>query len=218
MKTFEQAQRLIIKNTNILKIENILVKESVGRTLQEDIYSKIEMPPFNKSAMDGYAIKAQDLKTVPVKLRNIGVIKAGDSFSKTLRRGECVKIMTGGAVPKGADTVVMVEDTKANAKHVEVQKTLNRGANICLKAEDIRKGARVANKGSVLETNAIALLATVGKKYVKANKKPKVAVLNTGGEIVPTGRMIGKTRIYNSNGPREQFNKSNNKKFLKCKC
>ena len=201
MITFEQALKCILDNTRILPKERVRVENSVGRILIEDVYSTIEMPPFNKSAMDGYALKAVDIKNVPVKLKNIGLIQAGQMFRKKAGRGECVKIMTGAALPQGADTVVMVEDTKQYGAQVEINRTLKRGKNVCVQGEDIKKGQKLLNKGMVLSTSDVAVLATTGRQYIKVIKEPKVALLNTGGEIVPTGRRLKKRQIYNSNGP-----------------
>ena len=201
MVTFEQARKLILKNTQTLKNENILVEHSVGKVLTDDIISSIEMPPFNKSAMDGYALKSTDIKTIPAKLKNIGVVQAGKSFNGTIKKNECIKIMTGAPIPLGADTVIMVEKTQASRDCITILESANKGSNICLKAEDIKIGAKLLKKNKVLLTSDIALLSMVGKKYVRVTKKPEVAVLSTGDEIIPAGNKLKQNQIYNSNGP-----------------
>ncbi len=201
MIEFEQAFNLVLKHTKVLNTEQVLVEDSVGRILKEDVYSKIEMPPFNKSAMDGYALKAGDIRDVPVKLRCIGFLQAGQIFAGKISRGECVKIMTGASLPQGADSVVMVEETKTQKEYVQINKSVNKGANICLQGEDIRRNQKVLLESTVISTASISLLATVGKRFVKLIKMPKVSVLNTGGEIVPLGRKLSLGQIYNSNGP-----------------
>ncbi len=201
MITFEKALDGIIKHTTILGVKKVLIEESIGMTLAEDIYSKVEMPPFNKSAVDGYALRASDVKTTPVVLRNIGLIKAGDSFGRRLKTGECVKIMTGAPLPEGADSVVMVESTQATGRKIMVLKTLGKRANVCLKAEDLKSGQKVLVKGTQICASHVAVLAAVGRKFVKAIARPRVAVLNTGGEIAPLGSKLPENCIYNSNGP-----------------
>jgi len=201
MITFEEALDKVIKHTTILVVKKVLIEESIGMILAEDIYSKIEMPPFNKSAVDGYALRASDVKTVPVVLKNIGMIKAGDNFGRRLKAGECVKIMTGAPLPEGADSVVMVEFTQATGREITVLKTLEKMANVCLKAEDLKRGQKVLLKGAQICASHVAALAAVGRKLVKVIARPRVAVLNTGGEIVPVGSKLPKNCIYNSNGP-----------------
>ncbi len=201
MITFEEALVKIIKHATILGVKKVLIEESMGMTLAEDIYSKSDMPPFNKSAVDGYALRAADVKTAPVVLKNVGVIKAGGNFVRRLKTGECVKIMTGAPLPGGTDSVVMVEFTQAIGREITVLKTLGKMANVCLKAEDLKRGQKVMAKGAQICASHVAVLAAVGREFVKAIARPRVAVLNTGGEIVPVGSKLPKNCIYNSNGP-----------------
>lgn len=201
MISYEQAIECILKNTRVLADQQALLTDSLGRILKEDIIANIEMPPFNKSAMDGYALKSADIKKIPAKLRCIGLIQAGDSFKKRVSRGECVKIMTGAPIPSGADSVAMVEFTKALGKGVTILKTARKWENIFFKGEDFKRGRVVLRKGVKISPSHIAVIAAVGEKNVKVSPKPKVALLNTGGEIVPLGIKLGKNKIYNSNGP-----------------
>jgi len=198
--TFAQALKKILDNVLILKKE-VVLENSLGMVLAEDIYSEISMPPFNKSAMDGYAVIAEDIRNSPEKLRCIGLIQAGGSFRRKIAPGECVKIMTGAAMPKGADSVVMIEDTLILGKYVEIKGAVRKWQNVCFKGEDIQKGKKVLEENRVISTACIALLAAVGKDIVKVIKRPKVTILNTGGEIVPPGRKLSRGQIYNSNGP-----------------
>jgi len=201
MIEFEKALSDILKHTKELTTEHVPLGDSVGRTLMEDIYSKIDMPPFNKSAMDGYTLKAADAKEIPAKLKSIGSIQAGQTFLKKVKFGECAKIMTGAGLPKDTNSVVMVENTQQFEDRVKITKGVKKWENVCFKGEDIKRGQKVLGKGMVISTSDVALLATVGKDFVKVTRKPKVAVLNTGGEIIPLGRKLGKGKIYNSNGP-----------------
>lgn len=211
MVTFKQALRNILKSARVLPVEKVAIEDSVGRILQEDVCSGLEMPPFDKSAMDGYAVYSLDTQNSYAKLECIGIIQAGEGFSVRLKRGECVKIMTGAPLPKGADGVVMIEDTKeargprsANrnqADFVQILKKVKRGQNVCRQGEDIKKGQKLLKKGKIIFSADVAVLAALGRRFVKVIAQPKVVILNTGGEIVSAGTRLGKYKIYNSNGP-----------------
>jgi len=200
MIKYEQALRKVLNNTKELPAEKTLIEDSVGRILMKDVYSKIEMPPFNKSAMDGYALRAIDAKNIPVELKCIGIIEAGRIFKKNVGCGECVKIMTGAPLPKNTDSVVMIEYTRKLANSIRILKSLKKGENVCAKGEDIKLGQKVLEKGAMLSSD-ISIIAAIGRSTLKAIKKPRVAILNTGGEIVPVGARLPKNKIYNSNGP-----------------
>lgn len=201
MMQYEEALENILKNAYPLSAEKVMIEESVGRILKEDIYSKIKMPPFDKAAMDGYAINVQDVKNVPIKLRNIGIIQAGDIFEEKLTKGDCVKIMTGAPLPPGTDSVVMIEDTRQFDDFVEILKVIKKGENVCFQGEDIGEGQKVIDQGTKISSSHVAVLATVGRRFVRMSGKPRVSILNTGGEIVQPGVKLSKNKIYNSNGP-----------------
>ena len=201
MISFEKALNIIVKHAKKLYSIKMPVEKSAGYISAEDIYSKIVMPPFNKSAVDGYAVIAADNKRVPLRMKSLGLIQAGENFRSKIKYGECIKIMTGAVLPKGADSVVMVEDADVHGEDVEIKTSVKKWQNVCFKGEDIQRGTKVLKKNSVIPISSVALLATVGRSFVKVIKKPKVAVLNTGGEIVPPGEKLTKGRIYNSNGP-----------------
>lgn len=201
MISYEQALKSILINTPILPAELVLIEDSFGRILRENIYAGIDMPPFDKSAMDGYAIRAADSKDAPVELRCIGLIQAGQDFKKKLNPGECVKIMTGAPMPKNSDSVVMIENTRQSGDWVGVLEPVKKGENVCLKGQDIRNKEQVLKKEKKITSSEVAVIATLGKRYVKATKEPLVAIINTGGEIIQPGRLLGRSKIYNSNGP-----------------
>ena len=202
MITFEIALRKIFRNTRPLPLEKIRIEQAVGRTLREDVHCALDMPPFDKSAVDGYAVKAADIKKVPAALRRAGLVQAGEVFKGKVASGQCVKIMTGAPLPRGADSVVMVEDTSpAPGGLVKILKTAGKGENVCLRGEDIKKGQKILARGTVISVSHIALLAAAGRSMVKTGALPEVALINTGGEIVPPGARLGANRIYNSNGP-----------------
>ncbi len=201
MISFELALKKIIKNTYVQPAENVKIEDSPGRVLEEDVYSALEMPPFDKAAMDGYALKASESGNLAKKLRCIGLIQAGDIFDKRVKNNECVKVMTGSPLPAGVDSVVMVENTIESAGFVKILKPARKGENICFKGEDIKRNQKVIQRRTIISPIHVAVLAAVGKRVVKVTSRPKVAILNTGGEIVVPGERLGKNKIYNSNGP-----------------
>lgn len=201
MITYQEALNTVLKNTFSLANENICIEDSPGRIAAQDVYSSLEMPPFDKAAMDGYALNTLDAKKAPLKLRCAGLIQAGDTFNNKLHRGECVKIMTGAPLPEGSSGVIMVEDTRQSGEDVELFKAVKKGENICFRGEDLKRGQRVLKKGKEVFLSDIAVLGACGERLVNVVAKPRVAILNTGGEIVPGGSLLGKNKIYNSNGP-----------------
>jgi molybdopterin molybdotransferase len=200
MISFEQAVEIVLKNARALPPVKTRIEDAVGRTLLEDIRSGIEMPPFDKSAVDGYAVRSEDLAWRR-ELRRTGLIQAGDVFKGKVGPGQCVKIMTGAPVPPGADAVVMVEYTSERDCLVKFEESIKKGANIAPRGEDIKKGQKILGRGTVISIAHIAALAAVGHSHVKTGASPKVSLVNTGGELVPPGAKLGKNRIYNSNGP-----------------
>lgn len=198
MIKFEEAIKITEKEAIRLDAEKVDLSVANGRVLAGDVYADADMPPFNKSAMDGFACRRADLDNV---LEVVETIKAGDVPLKTIGKNQCAKIMTGGKVPGGADCVIMIEQTVAvdgNRIRFTGSKTED---NIALQAEDIRSGQVVAAAGTLLRAQHIAILASAGWVHPLVYRRPSVAVLTTGDEIVePDVRPEG-TCIRNSNGP-----------------
>lgn len=201
MIQYKEALKDILKNASPLPAEKIAIENSVGRILKEDIYSMLEMPPFDKAAMDGYAVRALDAKDAPVTLKCVGLIQAGQGFKRKLKQGECVKIMTGAPMPDGSNSVVMIENTRQKMGCVEALEAVKTGENVCAKGEDFRRKDMVCKKGREISSSDVAVFAAVGRHSVKAAKKPEVAILNTGGEIIQPGASLSRNKIFNSNGP-----------------
>lgn len=201
MISVDEAIKIVIENTDVLHSQDIDLKNALGYYLAVDVLSDIDMPPFNKSAMDGYALIADDLSNVPVKLDVIETISAGCEPKLSVKRGQASKIMTGAIVPEGADTVIMVEDTEPidEGKKVSILKEIKKGKNIALRGEDIQKNQIISKCGKKLRPQEIGALASVGCKKTKVYRAPSVAVIATGDELVELDVELKAGKIRNSN-------------------
>ncbi len=196
MIPFEEALRIVEQSAVSLGTETVGFQETLQRVLAEDVRSDGDMPPFDKSAMDGYACRREDLNH---PLTVIEKVQAGDFPKKEIGPGECTKIMTGAPVPRGADTVIMVEHTKILSDgRVTYLKQASK-ANICYRAEDVRRGDTVLRKGTVIKPQHIPVLASVGATEVSVYKRPRLAVISTGNELVEPWEKPGASQIRNSN-------------------
>ncbi len=197
MLPFEKAFEIVLNSARPLGIERVALAQAVNRILAEDVKSDTDMPPFNKSAMDGYACRREDLTN---ELTIIETVPAGVPPKKAIGPNQCAKIMTGAGVPQGADCVIMVEFTEnptANTIRFFGEYTVD---NICLKGEDIKAGEVVLQKGSRIRPQHIAVLASVSCVQPVVSKRPRVAVLATGDELVEPASKPGPSQIRNSNG------------------
>lgn len=195
MIPFEESVSIVMNSAITLEEESVPLQEACGKVLYRDVSSDIDIPPFNKSAMDGYACRSEDIGR-PLKV--IETIPAGYTPQKTVGDGECSKIMTGGIVPEGADCVVMIEHTEIKDDLVIVNKKSS-DRNICYKAEDIQKGDRVLQKGTLVTPAEIAVLASVGCDPVPVSRKPVLGIIATGNELVQPSQEPKSAQIRNSN-------------------
>src|SRR5437870_9989793 len=173
--------------------------DALGLVLAEDIAADRDVPPFRNSAMDGYAVRGDDVASAPVELRVIGEVAAGGFPDREVGPGEAMRIMTGAPMPDGADTVVRVEDTDNASDVVTIAAATPKGMSIRQAGEDLRKGERVLEAGTVLRAAEIGLLASVGRARVRVRKRPRVAVFSTGDEIVDLDQPIERGQIPDSN-------------------
>jgi molybdopterin molybdotransferase len=171
-----------------------------GRVLATDLKALRTQPPADVSAMDGYAVRAGDVATTPVRLKVIGEVAAGRPFNAAIGPGEAARIFTGGFVPAGADTVVIQELTKRDGDWVEVQKTAAKGRNVRPLGLDFRTGDALFAKGHRLTARDLALAAGMNHPLVPVHRQPKVALFATGDELVPPGTEPGPGQIVYSNG------------------
>jgi molybdopterin molybdotransferase len=173
--------------------------DALGLVLAEDIAADRDVPPFRNSAMDGYAVRGDDVGSAPVELRVVGEVAAGAFPDRNVGPGEAMRIMTGAPMPDGADTVVRVEDTDNASDLVTITAATPRGTSIRQAGEDLKKGERVLAAGTVLRAAEIGLLASVGRARVGVRKRPRVAVFSTGDEIVDLDAPLERGQIRDSN-------------------
>ncbi|OGC09552.1 hypothetical protein A3F86_04955 [candidate division WOR-1 bacterium RIFCSPLOWO2_12_FULL_45_9] len=203
MLSISQARKIILNNTGKTPVVMTDLMAAAGACLAKDIYSPLPITLFDNSAMDGYAVRAADLKGAsqknPIRLKIIEEIPAGHIPRKRVKRGEASLIMTGAMFPAGADTVVVVEATKREGKLVQIFIEVGKGENIRKKGEVIRRGQLLLKAGALIRPAEVALLATVNKTKVSVHRRPRVAILSTGSEVVPLGRRLGPGQIVDSN-------------------
>ncbi|HTW58822.1 MAG TPA: gephyrin-like molybdotransferase Glp [Terriglobales bacterium] len=203
---FEEARRVVEEHAARVPpspTESVDLLSSAGRVLAEPVLADRDLPPFPRSTRDGYAVRSADLAKLPAPLDVIGEIKAGESADRIpigIGPGQSVSIMTGAPVPNGADAVVMVEYTTRSGDRVEITRSASPGDNIVPRGAEARQNSLLLDHGVRLTPAAIALAASVGKSHLKVHKRPRVAVLTTGDEIVDVNSVPGPTQIRNSNG------------------
>lgn len=196
MLTFEQALEMVLGSARELGAERVDIAHALNRVLAEDVTSDIDIPPFNKAVMDGYACRRQDLGN---ELIVIETIPAGRHPQKSIGPNQCAKIMTGAVVPDGADCVIMQEYVQMSGEdgiRFVGEKTAD---NICVRGEDVKAGGIVLRKGSLLRAQHIAVLASAGCVEPLVAKRPRVGVIATGDELVEPSAKPGPSQIRNSN-------------------
>ncbi len=201
---FEEAKRVVETNIKpITRVETVSIDDASGRVLAEDMVATLSTPPFDRAAMDGYAVKAKDTFNAgqlnPKLLNLIGELHAGETPQKRVSAGQCIQIATGAMMPRGADAVVMVEDTEVESGKVKVFKSVYPRANMAPKGEDIKEGEPVLRRGFVLDAGKIGVLASQGINQVRVYEKPKVAILPTGEEVCEVGKRLRQGQVYDIN-------------------
>lgn len=198
-----EAKRLILQNTPIFSPTRNSLSKSLGLVLAEDVFSKDNIPFADNSAMDGYAVKFEETKNAskenPVKLKLSEVVAAGHSSDQVLENGKVVKIMTGAPIPNGADSVVIVEQTEKNGDEISIFREAKKGENVRKAGEDISFGMQVLQKGKIISPADLGVLASVGNAKPLSFRKPKIAVLVTGDEIISPDELLTLGKVRNSN-------------------
>lgn len=194
------AIEIVKEHTRRLSAERIDLRDALGRFLAEDIIADSDLPPFDRSQMDGYAVRAADTQNAPVRLPIAGESAAGRGWHHELPEGEAVRIMTGAPVPAGADSVQQVELTREiEREFVEILKPVEVNRSVVRRASEIQKGATVLSAGARVTASAMAALASFGYARVKVGRRPRVAVLATGSELVSVDQEPAKDQIRDSN-------------------
>lgn len=196
MKSYQEALEIILSSAIATGNERVGLEESSGRVLAENVYSDMDMPPFDKAAVDGYACRRSDLG---MELKVMELIAAGQVPSQRIEKGQCTKLMTGAMVPQGADMVLMVEVTNETIPGYIRFTGGESATNIAYKAEEIKTGDLVVKKGVQILPQHVAVLASVGYVNPLVSKKPRVAILSTGDELVEPREKPGPGQIRNSN-------------------
>lgn len=203
MIELEEALEIILSQVKLVSSQKIDILSSLSRTLAEDVHADFDIPGFDRAAMDGYAVLSKDTnsasKKKPVILEVIANVPAGYSTEKVVKNGRAVRIMTGAPMPKGADAVIMVEDTEKEEEKVKIFRRVTCQKNVSFAGEDVKRGELILSQGSLIRPAEVAMLASLGKENVLVKIKPRVAIISTGDELVEVGRTLQKGEIYDSN-------------------
>jgi molybdopterin molybdotransferase len=196
-----EAIQIILRHTSQLEVESVSLNDALGRVLAEDVIADCDLPPFDRAQMDGYAVRAEDVATPPARLRIAGESAAGRGWHHEMKPGEAVRIMTGAPVPAGADAVQQVELTREadDAKFVEILQSAEVGRSVVRRGAEIKAGETVLQAGEDINAAMIATLASFGYAAVKVGRRPRVAVMATGTELVDVNQKPGKDQIRDSN-------------------
>jgi len=200
--TPQQTWSAIATHVARLPAAELPLDQALGHALSEPVYADRDLPPADRSAMDGFAVRAADLATVPVTLPVIGEVAAGSPAAPMVAPGTCVRIFTGANIPPGADTVIIVETTRATGPdQVTFTATEKKGANILRQGENARQGSELVPSGRVLGAIHIGICAAAGRTHVRVFRKPRVAIITTGRELLAPGMVAGAHQERDSNGP-----------------
>jgi molybdenum cofactor synthesis domain-containing protein len=203
--TFEEAKKVILErfSPKPLGVEEISLLEANSRVLAQDVTASIDIPPFDRSTVDGYAVRAQDTfgaeENRPIALTAHGAVRVGETPRIVVRKKEAAEIVTGAPIPEGADAVVMVEQTERKVSRIRVFSAVARRENIMKAGQDIGKGETVLKSGKLLGSREVGVLAALGMANAKVYVVPRVAVFSTGAEVAEPGRSLPAGKIYDIN-------------------
>ena len=205
MIPFQEAKSIVSDQLFQLDQEKVPLSAAANRVLAENVVASMPSPSFDNSAMDGFAVRAEDIgrasKENPITLKVVSISSAGSPSELEIGTGECAQCMTGAAIPNGADAVVMVEDTSGylDSKSVQIFCEAHEGKHIRFKGEEISKNDLLIPKGTIITASEIGTCATFGYKKLTVSQKPTIAIFGTGNELVEPGNELEPGQIYNSN-------------------
>ena len=196
----EEARARILATIAKLDVETVPIGKAHGRVAGEDLAARLDHPPDPVSAMDGYALRSEDVGELPLRLRKIGVSRAGERFKGQLTPGACIRIFTGAMIPEGADVIAIQEDAEEDGEDVILREVAPRGRFIRRAGMDFSVGQLLVPEGRAITARDLGLLASSGHGDVAVRRRPRVAILSTGDELVPPGAIPGPDQIVGSNG------------------
>ncbi|ODS02190.1 molybdenum cofactor biosynthesis protein MoaA [Methyloceanibacter marginalis] len=196
----DDALALVLKGLAPLDVEQVSLADAQDRVLAEDLAATLTQPPFDASAMDGYAVRSADVAALPATLEVVGEAAAGARFTGTMKPGQAVRIFTGAPVPDGADTVVTQEDTEGSAARVVVKAAASAGKHIRPRGQDFKQGEVLLRQGTTLGPAPLMLAASMNHAVLPVRRRPQVAILATGDEVMPPGSGLGQDQIVSSAG------------------
>jgi len=203
MLRIEDALDLMLDHTPLLAAEEVALADALGRVLRRDALSDTDLPPFNRARMDGYAVRAVDTTDAstkhPARLRSVGELAAGQSFPRPVEAGEAVRIMTGAPVPEGADAVQKIEVIRVNEDVVEIEEPVTPGQFITPRGVEAKAGEVMVSSGERITPAVAAVLASFGYARARVSRRPRLALLSTGSELVDVAATPGPSQIRNSN-------------------
>lgn len=203
MITVDEALEKILSHIQPLGFEKVSILEALGRVIAEDMIAPRDLPPYDNSGMDGYAVRHEDIRDAseksPVRLEVIEDLRAGFISEKTVQKGQAIRIMTGAPIPKGADAVVPVEETERGDGSVLIMRAALAGGYIRRAGEDVKREDLVISSGDVIRPSEIGMLASMGRSFISVYQRPSVAILCTGEELVDVGESLDGVKIVSSN-------------------
>lgn len=199
----EYAKEILLSKTIVKDTERVDILDSLGRVLANDLKATMSVPGFNRSPLDGYAVKAEEVESAskekPVKLEVIGQAPAGDPFKGYIYRNTAVRIMTGAVIPDGYNTIIKKEDTDDGVQNVEIYQGSKAYENFVKIGEDVKEGEKIVSKGNKINPGIIGMCASLGITQVEVFKKPRIGIVSTGTELKDISENLEEGKIYNSN-------------------
>lgn len=199
MLSVSEALAIVLDRVEALEAEQIELSSALGRVLREEIRADMDLPPFDRSRMDGYALRSEDVKSIPARLQLIGEVAAGSVFNGRVGPGQAVKIFTGAPIPEGADAVQKIESTESDGHYVIIKEPVAVGQFITRRASQVRAGEIVLGPGQTIGPAHMAALASFGYSRLQVGRRPRAAILSTGSELVEVWQKPEPGQIRNSN-------------------
>lgn len=197
--SLERALELLEENIETNSYCELPILDAINCVIAEDVFSPVNLPLFTNSSMDGFAVNTSSISEVPAILEIIGEVKAGSSKKLKIRGNSCIKVYTGSPIPENADAVIPIESVESENNYIKIFKKPQKGENIRKEGEEIKKGEKVLERGTVVSPSVCAFLAAMGLTKIKVYKKPKILIITTGSEIIKPGKKNKFGQVFNAN-------------------